>query len=44
MATTAMTPTTIPMTKNALTMATTEPFIATPGRAAGSESLSRRNG
>jgi len=31
------------MMKKALTMATTESFIAIPGRAAGSESLRYRN-
>ena len=44
MAMTAMIPTEIPMTKKALTMATTVSFIATSSRAAGNESLRRRSG
>ena len=44
MAMTAMIPTEIPMMKKTLTMATTEPFIATPSRAGGNESPSCRRG
>jgi hypothetical protein len=45
MATTAMIPTRIPMTKKALTMAaTTVSFMVTSSRVAGNESLRRRSG
>ena len=44
MATTVMIPTRIPMTKKALTMATTVSFMATSSRVAGNESLRRRSG